>query len=366
MNYLVHYGELSLKGKNRVDFEKRLKKNIEEKTGGRVERLRGRFILKNPKNTEILRNLPGIEWFAGMEECRTDEEEVIEKIIEMVNGERPESFRIRVKRVNKEYPKKSNELEEKFGGEVVKKFGWNVKLKKPELSINLEWLKDRVFIFLEKQRGIGGLPVGSSGKVLCMLSGGIDSPVAAFLMMRKGCEVDFVHFHAVEKKELLKSKIPKLLERLNAYQHRGRIYCIPYLKFYEKSMELNPRTELVVFRKFMYLSAEKIVKKEGYLGIVNGDSLGQVASQTLENIMAAESGLEIPVYRPLTGMTKNEIIEWARRIDTYNISIEEYKDCCSLVSAKNPKTKVKKRIIEKEMEKIKGVVEESLEKMWIL
>ncbi|MBD3398389.1 tRNA 4-thiouridine(8) synthase ThiI, partial [Candidatus Micrarchaeota archaeon] len=184
--------------------------------------------------------------------------------------------------------------------------------------------------------------------VLCLMSGGIDSPVAALMMMKRGCEVDFLHIHPFEKNGKVKgSKIEKLVRMLDSYQQReGKLLVVPYAGFYARTGEVERRYELVVFRRYLYKLAERVAQEKKYGGIVSGDSLGQVASQTLENIAAAQHGLEVPVFRPLVSMDKMEIVDAAERMGTYGESIKEYQDCCSLVAVKSPVTKAKKHIVE--------------------
>ena len=223
---------------------------------------------------------------------------------------------------------------------------------------------------LGKKKGLGGLPVGSSGKVLSMLSGGIDSPVASWLMMKRGCTVDFLHLHAFPTNEKAKkSKMMKLVKQLKKYSPvKMKIYLVPYGKFYEKSFHMSGRTELVVFRRFIFRIAGKIAEKEKHLGFVTGDSVGQVASQTLQNLNVVNKIAEYPVYRPVISYDKNEIVGIAEKIGTYEISIEKYKDCCSLVAEKHPATKAKMRFVEIEEEKIdiEKLVEETMKKMSVV
>jgi adenylyl- and sulfurtransferase ThiI len=222
----------------------------------------------------------------------------------------------------------------------------------------------KALVFFGKVRGMGGLPVGSAGKVLCLMSGGIDSPVAAQLMMKRGCLVDYLHVHPFEsgengergkemggacggKEKVEKSKIGKLIKILDSFQQReAKLFAVSYSGFYARTGEVERRYELVVFRRYLYKLAERVAEEYGYLGIVSGDSLGQVASQTLENMGCAQSGLEVPVFRPLVCMDKMEIVSLAQRIGTYAESVKEYVDCCSLVSVKSPVTKARRDTVE--------------------
>jgi thiamine biosynthesis protein ThiI len=219
----------------------------------------------------------------------------------------------------------------------------------------------------EKTQGAGGLPYGSSGKLLSLLSGGIDSPVASWMMMRRGCAMDFLHMHA--EHSVNNSKIMKLLSALREYSPKKlRMFAIPYNEFYKKSTQMEEKSELILFRRFILRLANRIAEEHGHLGVVTGDSVGQVASQTLENLLATNEISNIPVYRPLAGTGKQEIVDLGKRIGTYNISIEPYKDCCSLVAARHPSTRTKLveiRTIEDKIE-INKIVDRTMKEIEIV
>jgi thiamine biosynthesis protein ThiI len=250
-------------------------------------------------------------------------------------------------------------------GEVLFKAGHKIDVKTPALTVYIDILRDKAIMYFGKTQGLGGLPVGSSGKVLVLLSGGIDSPVAAWLMMKRGCDVDYLHVAATNDT----SKILALVKKLQEYSCRKtRLHIASYDEFYKKTFESESRSELVQFRRFIAMLAQKIAEKNDCLGIVTGDNLAQVASQTLENLKAAQSAAELPVYRPVLTYDKSEIIALAQKIGTFGISLQEYKDCCSLVASKNPETKSKleKILILEEKMGIGKVVEETLEKTEVL
>jgi thiamine biosynthesis protein ThiI len=387
---LIHYGEIGLKGKNRHSFEERLLNNVRKALGGKAESARifqKRIFVElakaeeagsgegqdsgaktlNPKpqnqNAEhatqlsqeeeaasALRKVPGIEWFAFAKECEPEIEAIWGEIKGNLGEFGGKTFAVRTKRSDKEFPLKSMEVSGEIGSRIGEKTKSKVDLGNPQITAHIEIMKGKALVFFGKEKGFGGLPVGSAGKVLCLMSGGIDSPVAAALMMKRGCEVDFLHIHPFEEngaKKVQKSKIGKLIKSLDGFQQRGaKLFAIPYAGFYARSGEVERRYELVVFRRYLYKLAEQIAKEYGYLGIVSGDALGQVASQTLENIGCAQSGLEIPVFRPLISMDKMEIVEIAEKLGTYEESIKEYVDCCSLVSVKNPITKARREVVE--------------------
>jgi thiamine biosynthesis protein ThiI len=363
MTVLVHYGEIALKGKNRHLFEHRLIENIEKLAGGRVERLSGRLLVEGSK-VDQLENVFGVAWFAPA--CSVERElEVIRKGVLAEIKERVRersSFGVRVSRADKSFPLSSQEVAAAVGQAVKDYYHLKVDLESPDLSIFIEILADRALLFFEKNRGLGGLPVGVSGRVLCLLSGGIDSAVAAFLMMKRGCKVDFLHFHTFAQNETVwKTKVKDLVGVLDAYQPESKIFLVPYYPFQLSLGQTRPGYELVLFRRFMVQVGERVAQKEGCRALVTGDSLGQVASQTLENLAVVEEASSLPIFRPLIGFDKQEIVDFARKIGTYSVSIQPYKDCCSLVS-RHPKTKAKLNEVKKLEEELRaeGVVGETL------
>ncbi len=362
--YNIHVGEIALKGKNRGLFEKKLKDNIKAATGCKVDSLKGRFILYpgktgNRRIEEGLSKTFGIEWFSEALIVKNEIEQITGTIIKHAPKEK--TVKLDTKRAYKAYPMTSPEINKKVGA-VLEKKGFTVDLENPESWIYIEILEDSAIISFSKTKGLGGLPVGTSGKVLSLLSGGIDSPVASWLMMKRGCTVDFLHLHAFPTNEKAeKSKIIRMVSKLKEYcPAKIRVFLVPYGKFYEKSFDMKSRSELVVFRRFIFRIANKIAEKEGYLGFVTGDSIGQVASQTLENLYATAEASAYPVYRPLVGHDKQEIIDLAKKIGTYEISIEKYKDCCSLVAEKHPATRAKLSEVKKDEKDIEKTVKETM------
>jgi len=362
---LIHYGELALKGKNRSLFENKLKENIERETGGRVTKYRGRLVLEDGEPSG-LKNVFGISWYAQAVRVDKDYEcikrRVLSEVNERVAGKK--SFGVFVKRSDKSFPYTSMELENKVGAEISGSFGIKVDLKSPELSIFIE-IADEAYIYFNKIQGLKGLPVDVSGSVLALLSGGIDSPAASYLMMKRGCRVNFIHFHVFSDNTQIKNtKMPRVFEALNRYQRDSRIYLVPYYQFEMEILKAQNTGghELVLFRRFMVKVAERIALQNGFKALVTGDSLGQVASQTMENIAQITKIVSIPVFQPLIAYDKQEIVDLAKQIGTYELSIENYKDCCSIVSS-NPRTKANTsqiRSLEERMN-IDRVIETTLE-----
>ena len=338
---LIHYGELSLKGKNRTLFENKLSENIERVTGGKVTKYRGRFVLEggNPQN---LKYVFGISWYSSAlksdKSIDSIEKVVLNQIPKYIQGKK--SFGVFVKRPDKSFPYRSMEIERVIGEKICRKYNLNVDLKAPDISVFVE-IAEHAYIYFNKTQGIKGLPIDVSGHVLSLLSGGIDSPVSSYLMMKRGCRVNLIHFHVFnDNKRVLDTKMSSVLDVLNKYQGNTKVFLVPYYPF-EMGMLRALKTkghELVLFRRFMVKIAEKIAVNNGCKALVTGDSLGQVASQTMENIAQVTKIVSMPIFQPLIAYDKQEIIDLAKQISTYDISIEKYKDCCSIVSS-NPRTK---------------------------
>ncbi len=368
---LVHYNEIAIKGNNRRDFENQLVENIKEKIGELISKIykqESRVLIEYEQNeeeiTNELRKVFGISSFGVGKKLEREEQEVFQYLKENQNLFKGKTIKVETKRSDKSFPINSMDFSKKIGEYLFEKLKAKVDLKNPEIVINIEILKDSFVIFLKKEAGLGGLPVGSAGRVLCLLSGGIDSPVAAWMMMKRGCIVDFLHVAPFDPEAVKRSKIVKIVKKLEEYGNSGKLYVCSYESFFKEVEKIEPKYRLVVFRKFMYSVAEKICEQENILGIVSGDSVGQVASQTLENLFAATSGIRVPIYRPVVGMDKNEIIGLSERIGLMQLSQETYVDCCALVAIKHPATRSKKEKVEEICKRIEieKIIEKSLEK----
>jgi len=351
---LIHYGELSLKGRNRDLFEIRLKDNIEASAGGRIKRFRGRFVLEGG-NSEKLEEIFGISWFAEVLKVGKNLDSIkrvaLDEVAKRARGK--PSFGIFVKRSDKGFPYGSVEVAEIIGSEVVSEHGMRVDLKNPELSVFIE-IADEVYVYFKKNQGLNGLPVGVSGKVLSLLSGGIDSPVASYLMMKRGCVVQYLHFHVFPENEYVTdTKMARILSHLGKFQNEYVLYLAPYYLFETEMLkEINAKGhELVLFRRFMVKVAERLALENGCKALVTGDSLGQVASQTMDNIAEVTSAVSLPLFQPLISYDKQEIVDLAKQIGTYEDSILSYKDCCSIVSP-NPRTRANRRHLKELEERI--------------
>ncbi len=260
----------------------------------------------------------------------------------LVEGRRFGSFRITARRAFKTFPLSSVELNRELGAFVLERVATRVDLREPEVTIYVEVLPAEAFIYLDRAPGPGGLPVGASGTVAALLSGGIDSPVAAWRMMKRGCRVVFVHFHSVPYlPDTSQRKARALVERLTEWQYRSRLFFVPFGEIQrEVVLSVPPPARVVVYRRLMVRIAEALARAQGAPALVTGESLGQVASQTLHNIARIDEVAAMPILRPLVGMDKIEIIAQARRLGTFEISIEPDADCCTLFVPAHPATRM--------------------------
>ncbi len=337
--YVVHYAELALKGKNRGYFESLLVNNIRQKLGQdyKVERLQGRIIIRPPRGgeeetKERLREVIGIKNYAPA--YLVDNDVLFKEVPEIVNLGSVPSFRVTARRTDKRFPMNSMEIQAKLGEAFIERYPKvKVQLSNPSLTVNVEVLEDRSLVYWLKYEGIGGLPVGSSGKVLSLFSGGIDSPVASFLAMKRGCRTDLIHFHAFPNASQVKgTKIEELARRLSRFEPSIKVLLAPYHYFYVYFLNYPEKYHLVLFRRFMMRVASRVLESEGYDALVTGDSLSQVASQVMNNLKLIDNATDSLVLRPLITYDKEEIIEKAKEIGTYELSIKPYRDCCSMVS----------------------------------
>lgn len=363
---LIHYGEIALKGRNRPVFQKKLVNNVVRRLRAAglewpVGREHHRLYVEVPEDDtgqidmalEALRDVAGLVWYAPavflpsrehagvvvFPEPREFEPAVLEMADTAHEPER--AFAVRVKRADKRYPYRSHELERELGAAILRETRWDrVRLDDPDEIFHVEVDPEGIYVYRNKLAGMGGLPVGAAGRVVALLSGGLDSPVAVYLAAKRGCEVDFVHFTAsrLQQANAPADKVARLACELSRVTLRSRLHLIPYLHFDAALMGAPSDYGLVLFRRFMMRVAEKIARDSGGQAIVTGDNLGQVASQTLENISTTTQAVSLPILRPLITYDKQEIVDLARRIGTYDLSIQPYKDCCALID-RHPRTK---------------------------
>ena len=349
---IVHYHEISLKRGNRPLFLRRLQQNLvralEDLGAPRVTQLTGRIVLEPPPGAdpevvvERLRHVFGVANLALAERTGTSIEELKRGVDRVTQGRTFASFRITARRAFKTLPHTSVELNRELGAHVLGRHATRVDLEQSELNIHVEVLPGQAFVYADRRPGPGGLPVGVSGTVAALLSGGIDSPVAAWRLMKRGCRVVFVHFHSVPY--LPDDSIRKardLAERLTRWQYYSRLSLVPFGEIQRSVVLAVPGpARVVIYRRLMMRIAEALGRRAGAAALVTGDSLGQVASQTLQNLACIEGAAGLPVLRPLIGMDKLEITAQAQVLGTFETSIEPDADCCTLFVPKHPGTRV--------------------------
>jgi len=373
---VIHYSEIAVKGKNRSFFEKKLVENVGktlEKDVSKVRRMFGRIVgyLKKDADKkrmeEKLSQLPGVACFSFGKEVKLDLKEIEKTSLDVLKGKKFSTFRVTTRRSNKEYGKSSQQLNEMLGDSVRIKMKKKVVLKNPDATLFIEICEKEAFVYCDKYRGIGGLPVGASAKLVACLSGGIDSPVASFLMMKRGCKVVLVHFFndTVEGKKVL-GKIQNIVKELSKFQVDSKLYIIPFAGIQKEIIMAAPsRVRMIIYRRFMMKIANDIARKEKASGVITGDSVGQVASQTAENLGCIYEASKLPVFAPCIGLNKDEITGIARQVGTYKHSIVPYPDCCSFMIAQHPNTRASlERIlkIEESMENKDKLVFNSISK----
>ncbi len=347
---IIHYHEINLKGNNRGWFEAHLQNHIPAALKGlkyhKVRKISGRLIVELSEDSpteELERRLTmvfGIANFVSAWEVAAEIEAIQSGLEFLIAQGDFRSFKMDSRRGTKNFPLNSQQLNEQLGAYVQQKTNAEVRLSNPERTFFVEIVDDRAFLYFNKIPGAGGLPSGTGGKVLCLLSGGIDSPVAAYRLMRRGCRVFFIHFHSFPHTSAeSQDKVRNILQILSRFQLQSRLFMVPFADVQKEIVAYAPPSlRVVLYRRFMVRIAQEIAEREKLKALVTGDSLGQVASQTLENIQTISSVCRMPIFRPLIGSDKEEIIEIARKIGTYDISIQADQDCCSLFVPRHPET----------------------------
>ncbi len=349
---LVRVHEVALKRGNRRRFMQALTANLRRATDGlgvrsvEADHLVARLALEDgadwPALRQALAKTPGAVKFTPVYRADLDYDDIASLVARMAKARRFGAFRISAHRSDKRFPLTSREMNVSLGALVEHETGARVDLKRPELNIRVDVFASGAFVWTDEEPGAGGLPVGTGGRVAVLMSGGIDSPVAAWRMMRRGCRATLVHFHSFPLVEgRSREKARELAAALNAYQLDTRLHLVPFADVQRAIILSTPGPlRVVAYRRFMVRITEAIARREGAQALVTGESLGQVGSQTLANIAAVGDAATLPVLRPLAGMDKTEIIEQARAIGTYETSILPDEDCCSLFVPRSPSTAV--------------------------
>jgi thiamine biosynthesis protein ThiI len=354
MRFLIgRYHEIALKGRNQWRFINQLKQNLVQtfsdfRLAG-VRSIGPRLMVELPEAIadaiaiERTRWIPGIQNFSIAYSTSKDLDAIKAEAIARARGLSAQTFRVSARREDKRFPMTSPEIEREVGAAVVEALGLTVNLRSPELTISIEIMPNAAFVAAGKITGAGGLPVGTTGRGLAMLSGGIDSPVAAQMMMKRGLRLDYIHFHGQPLVSAASmEKASELADHLARYQGGCALVAIPFGILQREIVAAVPRPlRVVLYRRFMMRIATAIAERAGCTTIVTGESLGQVASQTLENMTVIENAAGFPVMRPLVGMDKNEIVERARAIGTFETSILPDQDCCTLFVPVHPETRAR-------------------------
>ncbi|MBX5483552.1 MAG: tRNA 4-thiouridine(8) synthase ThiI [Myxococcaceae bacterium] len=343
----IHFHEIALKGKNRANFERRLQANLQAALGplGRIKVVRhpgGLLIDGDADPAEVVaraREVCGVAYAMRVKRHPQDDlEGVARTIVEAIRREQPSSFRITSRRRDKSYDLTSERVNQVLGKMVKDATGVPVRLNGAALEAFVVVMDGQTLVGTEKIKAVGGLPVGTAGRVTALLSGGIDSPVAAWRMMKRGCSVDFVHFHSYPRVDRATiEKAEELVERLTRWQYRSKLFLVPLLEIQTAArLQAPEKLRVLLYRRFMVRIAQKIAERRRSRALVTGESVGQVASQTLQNIAAVDAVAKMPVLRPLCGMDKQEIVDQAKQLGTFEISIQPDQDCCQLFLPKHP------------------------------
>ena len=385
--FLIKYAEIGVKGKNRYLFEDALVKQIKNalrRCEGefKVHKNQGRIyveVLSEYDFDETTAQLQTVFGIVGICPVVHVEDEGFEKLcqdvlsyIEKVHPEKNMTFKVAARRARKNYPKDSMVINSELGGIILDAFPeMKVDVHNPEITIHVE-VREKIYIYSKVILGPGGMPIGTAGNAMLLLSGGIDSPVAGYMIAKRGVQIEAVYFHAPPyTSERAKQKVVDLAKLISAYTGPIRLHVINFTDIQLYIYEECPHEELtIIMRRYMMKIAEKIALETNCIGLITGESIGQVASQTLQSLACTNEVCTMPVYRPLIGFDKQEIVEISQKINTYETSILPFEDCCTIFVAKHPVTKPSLKMIklhEKDLaEKIDGLVEEAITSREIL
>lgn len=378
-SFLIKYAEIGVKGKNRYLFEEALVKQIKyalKKAEGEflVRRTDGRIYVDAQSDfdfDEVVESLKKVFGISGICPVVHVEDEGFEKLcqdvvryIGDVYPDRNKSFKVAARRARKNYPLNSMQLNEELGGVILDAYPeMHVDVHKPDILLHVE-IRDKIYLYSEIIPGPGGMPVGTGGKAMLLLSGGIDSPVAGWMIAKRGVKIDAVYFHAPPyTSERAKQKVVDLAKKVAAYAGPVWLHVINFTDIQLYIYDKCPHDELtIIMRRYMMRIAEHIARETDCLGLITGESIGQVASQTMASLAATNEVCTMPVYRPLIGFDKMEIVDIAEKIDSYETSILPYEDCCTIFVAKHPVTKPNLNIIKRHEQNLQEGIEELVEK----
>ena len=374
-SFLIKYGEIGIKGKNRYMFEDALVRQIRYALRGvdgnfLVHKCHGRVYVDcdgeydYEETVESLKRVFGIVGICPVVRVKVAELEQLKKDVvsymEQMYPEKNFSFKVEARRANKRYPVNSMEINCALGEAVLDAFpDTKVDVHNPDVKLNVE-IREEVYIYSEIIPGPGGMPVGTNGSAMLLLSGGIDSPVAGYMIAKRGVEIEAVYFHAPPyTSERAKEKVVDLARLVSKYSGPIRLHVVNFTDIQLYIYEKCPHEELtIIMRRYMMRIAEQFAKKDGCLGLVTGESIGQVASQTMQSLAATNAVCTLPVYRPLIGFDKREIVDISQKIDTYEVSIQPFEDCCTIFVAKHPVTKPNVERMEKSEQNLTEKIDE--------
>lgn len=381
--FLIKYAEIGIKGKNRYIFEDALVKHIRRA----LKRVEGSFSVSKAMGRiyvnvesdydydevmEALQCIFGIVWICPVVQIPDhgfeDLSKQVVEYIEQVYPERPKTFKVDSRRSRKNYPLNSQEMNRELGGIILDAFpDMKVDVHTPEMMLHIEVREKFINIYSKEIPGPGGMPIGTNGKAMLLLSGGIDSPVAGYMIAKRGVFLDATYFHAPPyTSERAKQKVVDLAKEVAKYSGPIRLHIVNFTDIQLYIYDKCPHEELtIIMRRYMMRIAEELAKRSGAMGLVTGESIGQVASQTMQSLAATNEVCTMPVFRPVIGFDKQEIVELAVKIGTYETSIQPFEDCCTIFVAKHPVTKPNINVIrssEKKLEeRIDAMVQEALD-----
>lgn len=384
----VSLGEIALKKLNRKYFEDRLirhmRKAIKDIGFKNIYKEQGKIYIEGDsedydKMIKKIKNIFGIVYISpcvridrDLDDIENEIEQIksisVDMVAEQLEKRDIDTFKVETKRIDKRFDIKSPAFSSKIGGVILRNFeNLKVDVHNPDLFLNIDIKQKSIYIYAEKIKGHGGLPVGSGGKGLLLLSGGIDSPVAGFMMAKRGLQLSAVHFHSYPfTSERAEEKVKDLAEIMSRYTGEMKIYSVNILEIQKAINENCPEREMtIITRRFMMRIAEKIAVKNGLQALITGESLGQVASQTIEGLNVTNKAVDLPVFRPLIGIDKNDIVDISREIDTYETSIQPFEDCCTVFLPKHPVTNPKLEDIEESEQslEVEYLVDEAIKNM---
>lgn len=375
--FLIKYAEIGIKGKNRYMFEDALIRQMEyvlKDVEGtfRVTKEQGRIYVQTEgafdydETVDALKRVFGIALICpvvikedqGYEQLAQD----VVEYVEHVYPDKNKTFKMHVRRAKKTYPGTSMELNAKLGEKILETYPqMKVDVHQPEIMITVE-IREKIYIYSESIPGPGGMPIGTNGKAMLLLSGGIDSPVAGYMIAKRGVKIDAVYFHAPPyTSERAKQKVVDLAKLVARYSGPIQLHIVNFTDIQLYIYDKCPHEELtIIMRRYMMKIAEEIGKKTGCLGLITGESIGQVASQTVQSLAATNEVCTMPVFRPVIGFDKQEIVDIALKINTYETSIQPFEDCCTIFVAKHPVTKPNLKIIKKSEMNLAEKIEEMM------